>query len=118
VHTDFTHHEASGLWRRLNVFIYLNEPWEEGWGGHLELWNSNITHKVASYAPLMNRLVIFKTSDHSFHGHPDPLKCPWNVTRKSIALYYYTASVTDEDGLTLKKTDFRARPGEQLNVDG
>ena len=41
------------------------------------------------YLPF-NKLVIFNTTDFSFHGHPEPLKCPDNVTRKSLALYYYT----------------------------
>ena len=25
-----------------------------------------------------------------FHGHPEPLKCPENVIRKSIAIYFFT----------------------------
>jgi hypothetical protein len=26
----------------------------------------------------------------SFHGHPEPMKLPKGVVRKSLALYYYT----------------------------
>jgi hypothetical protein len=44
----------------------------------------------------MNRIVIFTTSNVSFHGHPDPLQTPHDVTRKSIALYYYTALSREE----------------------
>ena len=41
-------------------------------------------------------MVIFTTSNVSFHGHPDPLQTPEDVTRKSIALYYYTALTREE----------------------
>jgi hypothetical protein len=41
-------------------------------------------------APLFNRLVIFETNEHSYHGHPKPLNTPKGVTRKSAAVYYYT----------------------------
>jgi hypothetical protein len=45
---------------------------------------------VVSITPLYNRAVIFETSDMSYHGHPEALRCPEGVYRKSIALYYYT----------------------------
>jgi len=51
-----------------------------------------MSKKALSIAPLMNRCVIFNTDSDSFHGHPDPLKMSEDSTRKSIALYYYTAS--------------------------
>ena len=67
-----------------------------------------------SFAPLINKMIIFTTSDASFHGHPDPLECPEEVTRKSIALYYYTV----EQGVdqSAKETNFVLRPGEQVDV--
>ena len=40
--------------------------------------------------PLINKTIIFNTTDYSNHGVPDPLNCPRNMVRKSIALYYYT----------------------------
>ena len=42
-----------------------------------------------SVLPQINNAVIFRTDKESNHGFPDPLKCPENVSRKSIALYYY-----------------------------
>ena len=30
--------------------------------------------------PSFNSMVIFKTDDFSYHGHPDPLTCPENIT--------------------------------------
>ena len=40
--------------------------------------------------PSFNTMVIFSTTDFSNHGHPDPIECPTNVSRKSIALYYFS----------------------------
>ena len=41
-------------------------------------------------APNFNRMVIFSTNDFSNHGHPDPITCPDDISRKSIALYYFS----------------------------
>ena len=41
--------------------------------------------------PSFNKMVIFSTTDFSNHGHPDPIDCPSNISRKSIALYYFSA---------------------------
>ena len=90
VHADFTNHADYQLDRRLNVLIYLNRDWPEEYGGDLELWSTDMSHCVRKIRPLAGRCVIFNTSADSFHGHPRPLTCPVGVTRKSIALYYYT----------------------------
>jgi hypothetical protein len=36
------------------------------------------------------RVAIFNTDADSFHGLPDPIRCPEGTTRKSLALYYFT----------------------------
>jgi lipoprotein NlpI len=42
---------------------------------------------------------------------PEPIQCPEDMTRKSIALYYYT----EERVLPSKKaTNYRARPGDGI----
>ena len=41
-------------------------------------------------APLGGRCVIFETNDKTWHGHPEPLNCPKDVQRRSLALYFYT----------------------------
>ena len=38
---------------------------------------------------MFNRCVIFKTDRRSYHGHPEPLRCSEEGSRKSIACYYY-----------------------------
>jgi hypothetical protein len=35
-------------------------------------------------------MMVFGTTDFTFHGHPDPLQCPEGMTRKSLALYYFS----------------------------
>jgi hypothetical protein len=92
VHADFRVQEDLFLQRRLNLIIYLNKDWEESWGGQLGLWDRDVKTEVQTVYPFYNRGVVFNTDAHSFHGHPDPLACPDNRSRRSVALYYYTAS--------------------------
>jgi hypothetical protein len=92
VHADFRVHKRLNLERRINVLLYLNESWDYDYGGELELWDKSMDSCFERVVPVVNRCVIFNTDSRSFHGHPDPLKVPEGVTRKSLALYYYTAS--------------------------
>lgn len=92
IHADFNRHPAFGLDRRLNLLIYFNPDWELDWGGDLELWSEDMTSCRQQIAPVAGRCVIFNTTSTSFHGHPHPLDCPPGITRKSLALYYYTHS--------------------------
>lgn len=90
VHADFNKHELSGLDRRINLLVYLNKDWEESYGGNFELWDEKMTKSEKKILPIFNRVAIFSTTDFSYHGHPDPLTCPPDRSRKSIALYYYS----------------------------
>jgi len=112
VHSDFNSHPHHPTWRRrLNLLLYLNPGWEESWGGQLELWDSDVQTRVKRVAPLFNRAVVFDTTGDAFHGHPEPLACPDGVTRKSIALYYFTE---ESAPVRVRSTEYRARPGEGL----
>ncbi|CAM3091017.1 2OG-Fe(II) oxygenase [Sphingomonas antarctica] len=108
VHSDFNIHPRSKLQRRLNLILFLNEDWDDDWGGKLELWDRNMARCWHSVSPILGRAVIFNTDARNNHGHPDPLACPENVTRRSIALYYYTAPAGK---MVPQTTVFRARPG-------
>lgn len=90
IHADFNYHPLWKLDRRINLLLYLNRDWAEVHGGYLELWDRGMSRCVVRIAPDANRMVIFASSDHSFHGHPSALACPPGRSRKSIALYYYT----------------------------
>ena len=117
VHADFNVHGRLQLERRLNLLVYLNEDWEDEFGGQLELWNRDMSDCAVRVKPVFGRAVIFNTALDSFHGHPDPLNCPPNRSRRSIATYYYSAA---EEGIALlpkRTTNFRPRPGSEDKRD-
>ena len=97
IHTDFNKHPSLKLDRRINVLIYLNKDWKDQYGGHLELWDKDMLGCKKKILPTFNKMVIFSTNDFSNHGHPDPVICPLNQSRKSIALYYFSEGRPLED---------------------
>jgi Rps23 Pro-64 3,4-dihydroxylase Tpa1-like proline 4-hydroxylase len=109
VHADFNKHHQYGLDRRLNLLLYLNKNWKDEYGGNLELWDREMTQCEARVAPLFNRVMIFSTTDFTFHGHPDPLRCPEGMTRKSMALYYFSNGRPAEELSGQHSTIFRER---------
>jgi hypothetical protein len=109
VHADFTAHHKRPLWRRrVNLLLYLNRDWHEDWGGDLELWSTDMARCVERVAPVDNRMLLFTTADDSYHGHPEPLRCPADVARQSLALYYFTVEAEPH----VRSTHYRARPGD------
>jgi Rps23 Pro-64 3,4-dihydroxylase Tpa1-like proline 4-hydroxylase len=90
MHVDFNWHDRLKLDRRLNLLLYLNRDWPDAYGGHLQLWDKDMTACEKKILPVFNRFVIFNTTDFSYHGHPEPLTCPPDRTRRSLALYYYS----------------------------
>jgi hypothetical protein len=116
IHADFNKHRLTGLDRRLNVLVYLNENWEESYGGHFELWDKDMKTCIKKVLPLFNRMAMFSTTDFSYHGHPDPLSCPPDRSRRSLALYYYTNGRPAEEVEQGKEerinTKFVARTGQ------
>ncbi|MCE9621641.1 MAG: 2OG-Fe(II) oxygenase [Actinomycetia bacterium] len=109
IHADFTAHHTNRHWRRrVNLLLYLNPEWHDDWGGDLQIWDRDVSACQAKVAPLGNRIFLFSTDEHSFHGHPEPLNCPEGVARQSMALYYFT----EEAHPLVKPTDYRARPGD------
>tara|TARA_B100000989_G_scaffold66698_1_gene46371 strand:+ start:1048 stop:1905 length:858 start_codon:yes stop_codon:yes gene_type:complete len=113
VHTDFNRHPTLPLDRRLNILIYLNKNWKNEYGGELQLWDRDMKNCVRKIPPLFNTLVIFNTTDFSNHGHPDPLMCPSDKSRRSLATYYYSDGRPENEVLINKKnrTEFKDREG-------
>jgi Rps23 Pro-64 3,4-dihydroxylase Tpa1-like proline 4-hydroxylase len=116
IHADFNKHRDYGLDRRINLLLYLNKNWKEEYGGHLQLWNSDMTRCEAKISPLFNRVVVFSTTDFTFHGHPDPLQCPETVTRKSLALYYFSNGRPQEEITGDHSTLFRPRHVDEFKL--
>ncbi len=114
MHADFsTHPRFNHLQRRLNILLYLNKNWKDEYRGDLEFWSADMKRCEKKIAPLFNRLIVFNTTEISFHGFPEPLLCPENETRKSIALYYYTQT---EKSNPVLSTKYRTRPGDGLKA--
>lgn len=116
VHADFNRHGRMNVERRLNLLIYLNDNWEESYGGELELWDKKMRTSAVSIMPLLSRAVVFSTTLQSFHGQPNPLSCPPDRSRRSIATYYYTAFDQKDDAPT-RTTTFKQRPGSEDKRD-
>jgi 2OG-Fe(II) oxygenase superfamily len=122
IHSDFNKHGKYGLDRRLNVLLYLNKDWRDEYGGHLQLWDRGMTKCEAKILPIFNRMMIFGTTDFTYHGHPDPLRCPEGMTRKSLALYYFSngrpaEEITGEHSTIFRdrqEGEFRLTPGQRL----
>jgi len=116
VHSDFRLNKKLNVERRLNVIIYLNEDWREEYGGNLELWDTGMRICLKKVLPVYNRCVIFNTDKDSNHGHPEPLTTPEHISRRSIALYYYTAATMSIDPTQRNKTHYKPRPKDRLSL--
>ena len=105
LHTDFNSYVDKGvkLDRRINLLIYMNPEWKPEYNGDLCLCDKEKNVCVKKIMPILNRCVIFNTTNKSVHGHPTPLKVPSKIRRQSIAVYYYTKN-------TNNKTDFEGDP--------
>lgn len=111
VHADFNVHGGMKVERRLNLLIYLNDEWDPAWGGELELWDKGMRRAAVSVPPVLGRAVVFNTTLQNFHGQPDPLRCPPDRSRRSIATYYYTALAGAAADQPKRMTTFQQRPG-------
>jgi 2OG-Fe(II) oxygenase superfamily len=111
IHADFTVHPYERSWkRRINLLLYLNRDWDPNFGGDLELWSRDMSCCEKSIAPIANRVVIFSTDFDSYHGHPNPLACPEDRSRRSLAIYYFTQELEP----VARSTEYKARPGDGL----
>lgn len=111
VHLDYSIHPISKKERRLNLILYLNPGWKEEYGGCLELWDEKMEKCVKKVEPIFNRAVLFRVSDISYHGLPDPIRDPKG--RKSLATYYLTEP---REGIVFRpKALFVARPNDEKN---
>ena len=95
VHLDYEVHPKLNLLRKYNFIYYLSKDWKKEWGGNLEFWShdeetNSPKEKIKTIECKFNRVILFDTSQNSWHGFSEPINCPENVYRKSIAMYYLT----------------------------
>lgn len=90
IHRDFNLHRDTMLDNELVAITYLNDDWDDAFGGHLELWCDKARAVVRSIAPVMGRTVIFRHGARSYHGHTVPVKTGGTRCRRSLATYYYS----------------------------
>jgi Rps23 Pro-64 3,4-dihydroxylase Tpa1-like proline 4-hydroxylase len=92
-HLDYSIHPKTRMQRKLNLIAYLSRDWDRTWGGGLGLW----AHDAEGQRPSdmvkvidcsFNRAVLFDTTQNSWHGLPDPIACPKDKYRSSLAVYY------------------------------
>ena len=100
VHQDYSIHPKTDLQRRLNIILYLNPVWDPAWGGGLGLYtHDEVNDQPADLVKVIdcvwNRAVLFDTAPGSWHGLPDPIGCPDDVQRTSLAYYYVRTPVVD-----------------------
>lgn len=110
VHVDGTTQHRMQVCRRINAILFLNDDWDPNWNGYHEQWDftkkelspfdDNQEWKcVRKILPKKNRLFLFTTNDHSWHGHAGVLNVPDGVQRRSLIAYYYTSTRPDSDVL-------------------
>ena len=121
-HIDFNYHPNTGSHRRLNLILYLNKEWRRDWGGNLELHSDPRSGdgSVIEIEPIFNRMVIFETTEHSWHGFkrialPNDLS---QMSRKSIALYYYSATRPEAETAAEHSTVYIDRPIPETIIPG
>lgn len=100
VHQDYSIHPKTDMQRRLNIIFYLSKDWSEEWGGGLGLYHDDPVNDVHTDLEkvvdcIWNRAVIFDTAPGSWHGLPDPIECPEDKLRLSLAYYYIRIPTKD-----------------------
>ena len=95
MHIDFNWNYKLHVHRRVNALFYLTPDWQEEWGGALRVQDGQ-DGPYMEYLPFFNRMVVFSTTEHSWHGQPEPISCPAGALRQVFSAFYYTAASDEQ----------------------
>ena len=116
IHVDAGLHPTTKQKKQITVGIYLSANWQPEYGCELEIWSGDnavandakIYEKVASIAPIFNRMIMFTCNDYAWHGNPEPARCPEDSKRIFITISYLSENYEDKN--KRQKAYFVARP--------
>lgn len=98
VHADKVRHPRPARYdQAVNLVAFISPYWQVDYGGPLELWPRDGEGPTVSIPAVFNRLVLFASDRTTYHGHPQPLRCPEGEYRTSLAVYYYAPRVSPSD---------------------
>ena len=97
MHLDYEKHPFTGQQRRVNIILYLSKGWDPAWNGATELWDADMTQCEVSCNVVFNRAIIFNTTELSWHGVPEIIRCPPGCQRKTLAFYYVSPMRNEAD---------------------
>ena len=108
-HIDNSHDGKRQNYRTLNLLYYVTPDWQGESGGHLELWNRDVTRNEVIESRF-NRLALMETTPTSWHS-----VCEVNAdgVRRCVSNYYFSpSSPTGANYFNI--TAFSARPEQKL----
>ncbi len=123
IHVDAGRHPTLNLKKQVTLGIYLSANWLEDYGCELEIWNGSsaaskepqITEKVASIAPMFNRMIMFNCNDNAWHGNPEPSSGAAESRRIFVTISYLSDNEVDENRRV--KAYFIPRPQDPHNPE-
>lgn len=108
-HIDNSHEASSQFYRTLNLLYYISPDWTPESGGHLQLWNPDVSREV-TITSKYNRLVVMETHPLSWHSVS---KVQMAGVRRCVSNYYFSPiSPTGSDYFNV--TSFSAPPSEPV----
>lgn len=113
-HIDYNYIEYNGelLHRRLNVLFYLNDNWQDNFGGHFEVHEDPRIKGFESkqYSPMFNRCIIMEISENSWHGYEKVTTPNIDITRKSISIYFFSKTRPEDQVAPMHSTFYIQKP--------
>lgn len=108
-HLDNSHDSERARYRTVNLLYYVTPDWTTECGGHLELWDENVT-KPTVIESRFNRLVVMETNRRSWHSvnqvRIDGQRC-------CVSNYYFSKRSPEREDY-FHVTSYAGRPGDTM----